>query len=353
MNPTWRKRFAFAGRVAAGTVLLLVALELALRPFGYGSYVLYAPDEDVLWHPVPDQRGRTVKNRLPITINNLGFRYPVDLARRDPGEVRILAFGDSVTMGWGVDDDSHYSAVLERRFEAHPPGPRPVRVVSAGVTAYPISLCVRRFQKLLDEGTQIDLAILAYSFNHTHERLARLRGAEREAFLRKVRLKGLVRRSALYNLVIEDLLRQAVYYRIRARLLEGSWSHTPPAGAQLGEDLSAYRGELEAMKAAGDRHGVALVFLLFGSQGQRSNLDGFQTAFLEFAHQRQIPVVDMVTLLAAEDHAPLFMDHTHPSVAGHARIAAALHELVESRGLAGAPAAVPRGGEQPAAEEIR
>lgn len=324
-------------RVAAVTVVFLLALELVLRLFGYGDYILYAPDRDLLWLPLPSQRGKTVAGRLPITINAAGLRHPEDFDLGAGGEVRIFAFGDSVTQGWGVDDRSHFSAVLERRLAVEHAGSR-ARVVSAGVNAYPTALCVRRFEKLVEGGADVDLAILAYSFNHNYEHLARLAGEERDAFLRKVRVKGILRRFALYNFLVEDLLRQAVYYRVRTRLIEGSWSGAKPSAAETAADVEAYVADLEAMAETGERHGVPVAFLLLGSRDQRSSLDEHQAAFREFALRRGLPLVDMVAELRAEDHGELFMDHNHPSPAGHRRIAAALHELLVARDLL-APAA--------------
>jgi lysophospholipase L1-like esterase len=321
-----------AGKAALVAVAFLALAEAGLRFFGYGRYVIYRPDPELLWVPLPHQAGRTEVGRRPITINGDGLRYPVDLPPRDPGEMRVFTFGDSVTMGWGMDDASHYSAVLERLLAAGlrparaPAGPpRRVRVVSAGVNAYPTALCVRRFRRLLDSGQQIDVAVLAYSFNHAHEGLARLRGAERDAFLRKVAWKSRVRRSALYNFLVEDLLREAVYYRIRDRLVAGSWDME--AAGQRAE-IPGYLAHLEEMRALAEARGVRLVFLLLGSQDQREDLDDFQVAMRAFARRHGIPLCDMVRRLAPLDQRGLFVDQAHPSAAGHRLIAEELRAVL-------------------------
>ena len=54
-------------------------------------------------------RALTVDNHVPITINHQGLRYASDLPPKPKGEFRVMAFGDSATQGWGVDDNSHYS----------------------------------------------------------------------------------------------------------------------------------------------------------------------------------------------------------------------------------------------------
>lgn len=328
-------------RGLVSTAVFFLFLEVGLRLLGYGSFIQYQPDEELLWLPVPGQHGRTVEGRRPITIDGGGFRYARELSLRDPEEFRIFAFGDSVTMGWGVDDDSHYSAVLERLLDQAGAGRR-YRVISAGVNAYPTALCVRRLQRLLADGYQVDAAILAYSFNHSHEGLARLAGTERQAFLRKVALKGVLRRSALYNFAVEDLLRGAVYYRIRERLVAGSWDlEEVKAQGQVEVELGRYLDDLEAAVETADRNGFPLVFLLLGSREQRGRLDPYQAGMAQVAAREGIPLVDMVARLASEDHAPLFLDHPHPSAAGHERIARELLAVMRQREIAGGDGASP------------
>lgn len=353
----WSRRLAWGTlRVALVAFTCLLLGEIGLRFFGYGSYVLYRPDPELLWVPIPHQAGRTEVGRRPITINGAGLRYPTDLPPRDPREIRVFTFGDSVTMGWGMADGETYSADLEPLLASEPRAagalahsaqpPRRYRVVSAGVNAYPTALCVRRFRRLLAEGQQIDVAILAYSFNHAHEGLARLRGDDREAFLRKVFWKGVLRRSALYNYLIEDLLRQAVYYRIRDRLVAGSWDMEP---SREKSEIPEYVANLERMRALAAAHNVRLILLLLGSQDQRDDrreLDDFQRAFLDFARRRGIPACDMIRRLAPLDQRDLFIDHTHPSAAGHRLIARELAREIargETPGSARAPQPAARG----------
>ena len=316
-KPSWMQRL-----VRWGLTLLVLALvfEIGLRFFGYGSYIIYAPDDELLWAPLPNQQGHTVAGRETITMNSDQLRYPEDLPRQADGEVRIFSFGDSVTMGWGMDDQSHYTAVLAD-LVAPELAPLTVRGISAGVNAYPPTLCVRRFEKLLREGHQIDVAILAYSFNRGHESLVRLEGEARESFLNKVRIKSIVRRFALYNFLIEDVLRTAVYYRLRDRLLAGSWDlKTNDERQREGADQD-YLVNLERMRQVSEEHGVQLVYLLLGSLNQTGGLNNFQQALLEYTQDNDLPLVNMIERQASLDHEELYIDHTHPSALGHRLIA--------------------------------
>lgn len=316
----WLRGIATLGLVVVGT---LVALEIGLRVFGYGTYIVYRPDERLFWVPLENQRGRTEAGREPITINADGFRYPVALGHKAPEEVRVFAFGDSVTMGWGVPDDATYCAVLERLLDGAGDARTDFRVVSAGVNAYPNALVVERFKRVVEQGYEPDVAVIAFSFNTGFEYVPTLTGDDKTKFLRRVAMKGLVRRFALHNFFIEEVLRDLVYYRLRATLMYGTWENVPRK-----PDVSGFVAGLEDAKRFADAHGVRLVFLILATDGQKDGLHPYQQAMMDVALAQGVPAVDMVAALRGRDHASLFMDHAHPSREGHALIAAALEEPV-------------------------
>jgi lysophospholipase L1-like esterase len=245
--------------------------------------------------------------------------------------VRVFAFGDSVTMGWGVSDEATYCAVLERLLEEAAGGRTDFRVVSAGVNAYPNALVVERFRRVVEDGYQPDVAIIAFSFNTGFEYVPTLTGADKEKFLQRVALKGLVRRLALHNFFVEDVLRDLVYYRLRASLMYGTWENVPRK-----PDPSGFVAGLVEAKRFADAHGVRLVFLILATEGQKDGLHPYQQAMMDTALAHGVPAVDMVAALRARDHASLFMDHAHPSREGHALIArellAPVRAQVDARG---------------------
>jgi lysophospholipase L1-like esterase len=314
-----RKRHRFA-RFMLWFLGIVLLLEFGLRLFGYGSYVLYRPDAQLLWVPVPGSHKITETNHLPITINADGFRYQQDLGAKQEGQYRVMTFGDSVTMGWGVDDNSTYSAVLEKLLNADCSGIK-FQVVDAGVNAYPNALVAERLKKALDDNYQPDAVVLAYSFNTGFERLAKLQGKEREQLLHRVEMKSMARRSALYNFLIEDLLREVMYYRFRELLLQGSWD---TAKEHQVVDIDQFIGGLNEAKQAAQAHHVQLVLLLLGSEGETSEVHPYQKAMVEFARKNNVSIVDMISVLRAREQKGLFMDHVHPTAAGHALIAHSL-----------------------------
>jgi|GEM_PF-1855671 len=323
-----KKKHGFLKAVFVFFVLCLL-FEGVLRLFGYGHYTIYRPDNQLLWVPVPG-RTLTVVNHLPITINDQGFRYNVNLTQKQPDQFRVIAFGDSSTQGWGVDDNSHYSAVMEKELNHGSCTKEHFQVVSAGVNAYPNSLVAEKLKLVVeDPNTRPDVAIVAYSYNSNFEKLVKLQGEDRKKFLRRVEWKSIARRSAIYNYVIEDLLRRFAYYRLRHLLMAGTLD-TLKGMDDL--DLDQFNQNLEQSLALCQRYHVQLMFLMLGSDGQTPQMPmhPFQTAMINFAAKNNVPMVNMIPIISTKDQAAMFMDPAHPTVAGHEIIAGELVKTVES-----------------------
>lgn len=308
---------------------ICVAFELALRLFGYGNYTIYRPDEKLLWVPVPG-RTVTVDNHLPITINHQGLRYASDLTTKPTGEFRIMAFGDSATQGWGVDDNSTYTAFLGKKLNQDSCPGEHFLAVSAGVNAYPNVLVGEKLKEVEEDPTfQPDIVIRAYSFNSNFERLPKLQGAAREKFLRQVEMKSIIRRSAIYNFVIEDLLRRVVYYKMRRVLMAGTLD---TVGGMDNLDVNAVNASLQESLDETRAHHAQLVLLVLASKDQKSNdLHPFQKAMLDFAAANHVPVVNMIDVLSRNAPANFYMDPVHPTATGHQIIADQLYNVI--RGL--------------------
>jgi lysophospholipase L1-like esterase len=308
---------------------LCIAFELVLRLFGFGNYTIYRPDEKLLWVPEPG-RTVTVDNHLPITINHQGLRYASDLAPKQKGEFRVIAFGDSATQGWGVDDDSTYSSFLERELnQIGCPGER-FQAISAGVNAYPNALVGEKLKEVEEDPTfQPDIVIRAYSFNSNFERLPKLQGAAREKFLRQVEFKSIIRRSAIYNFVIEDLLRRVAYYKMRHMLMAGTLD---ALGGMDNLDVGAVNASFQDSLDEARAHNSQLIFLVLASKDETSKeMHPFQKAMLDFAAAHQVPVINMIEVLERKPVADFYMDPVHPTAAGHRVIADQLYNVI--RGL--------------------
>lgn|SRR6185437_12417305 len=101
-----------------------------------------------------------------VTFNERGLRDRPILPKAE-GEYRILALGDSVTFGLGVDQDKTFVARLEQLLLGRLQ--RPMRVINSGVGAYNT---VQELTYFTQEGINLqpDLVLLTYVPNDIEER---------------------------------------------------------------------------------------------------------------------------------------------------------------------------------------
>lgn len=101
-----RRRFF---RLVSGSALACVAMELFLRYWSAGAYVL-----DPVFGNVP-RPGGVIRNNSEGHATSHWGSLGIRLGGEVPGSTRsILALGDSFTQGLTVDDDEVYTAVLAR-----------------------------------------------------------------------------------------------------------------------------------------------------------------------------------------------------------------------------------------------
>lgn len=159
------------GLVVSGISLLLSfgALELGIRlvdPLGIsyyeqaGDYVRdKLADDHLIFRHKPSWETRY--GDIRVIYNERGLRDRPILPKAD-GEYRILALGDSVTFGWGVDQGKTFAARLESLLPSRLH--RPVRVINSGVGGYNTVQEVTYFKR---DGIALkpDLVLLTYVQN--------------------------------------------------------------------------------------------------------------------------------------------------------------------------------------------
>jgi lysophospholipase L1-like esterase len=140
-NPVRRmRRIAFTLlALSIGAVLTAFVLELGvLAVFGeqpkFPRRVVGAPFGLRINQPNAVYRHKSADTSVWFQINGQGMRAERDYARaKPPGVKRIVSLGDSFTVGYEVEGDETFSAVLEREL-AKSLGP--VEVLNAGVSGY-------------------------------------------------------------------------------------------------------------------------------------------------------------------------------------------------------------------------
>jgi lysophospholipase L1-like esterase len=246
---------------------------------------------------IPSCRG--VLFATPVETNSLGLRGPEP---RHDGSPRILALGDSCTMGWKVRQDESYPAVLEKQLEAA--GTR-VQVLNAGVPGYTSH---QGLSYLREAGLALDpeVVVIAFGWNDATRSGDVVEQIENE------------RRYAPIIRLDDWLLLHSVFYR---------WVRTASNRSRPAErlvprvDLEQSRRNLDAMTALAAERGAKVVFVSFIGGGHG---DGHHASAIARA--------------AADHDAPLIvyegprLDVVHPTAEGYRWLAEQIARAIEERG---------------------
>ena len=311
--------------------LTLLAAEFGLRCFSCHRALLYERQGDLLFTPVPGQRYVEKISLTPSTINDLGLRG--SQPNLDSGKQIILALGDSITYGYGLDDDHTYPANLQRLLDARLPAR--YLVLNGGVNGYPISFEHQKFLYLWNRGIRPNIVLIGYSFNEG-ERGNLLNQGEKikDQFAGRVRLKNRLRSIAVYNIVVENWARRN-YDHMKKYMVPGTNFTSMPQG-----DVNAiYTRELNDFVSDLQKRNVKPVFILFcgydGRSGTYDEVGPFQQAFEGFAEKNNIPLLHSKAALLdgldpKTDLRPMFQDQAHMKPLGTMKVAQSLAAFLPS-----------------------
>jgi len=311
-------------------VLMVMGLEFGLRCLSYHRSLLYERQGDLLFTPMPHQ---VYVEKISLThsrINSYGLRGgPIENTQ---GKETVLCLGDSITYGYGVDDDHSYPARLQSALDKDFPGR--YLVLNGGVNAYPIAFEDQKFLYLWNLGLHPSIVIVGYSVNEggpLPQLLDRSEAVKRE-FARRVWLKNYLRSFALYNLIAENWARH--YYDLMSgKLVPG----TNFAVLSKEETNQRYKQYLQRFLTDLESRNVKPVFLLFcsfNSQAGAYNTDGpYEKTFAEFAEEHGIPLLRSDEMLRTgesgnADLSKYFIDAVHMNERGTEKVAAHLAEVM-------------------------
>ena len=84
-----------------------------------------------------------------IEVNSDGFRDNEYSVKKDKNTFRILALGDSITFGWGVEFNHTFSEILEQRLNKIKPLKKykKYEVINAGIGNYNIAMKLALLKK--------------------------------------------------------------------------------------------------------------------------------------------------------------------------------------------------------------
>lgn len=355
--------------LAAFTALVMLGLcELAARTFlpappdgTRQPQIVYRYDPEIRYVYVPDQQGWTDDGFA--NINSLGFRGPEVTVPKPAGRFRVAVIGDSVTMGWGVNDEETYSAQLEQRLHLRFPN-RDLDVVNLGVGGYNTRQQVTLLKRYISR-LQPDLVLLGFYSNDVPDALddtgaaapggTRIAASNPEAGqilhmnpTPSGRLDRVLRSSRLtYTMgrLFNHLTKRGEWgmsrFSMEIDLLQGRNSADLDRGWEL---VRKQLSELREVAAAGG-FSVGVVVLPCKEQvlGEYPNAQ-YQRRLRTIVELLGFFVIDPLPALAAgntrKDTLFIPYDRNHPSAAGHRIIGESIFQFLEEHG---AVALTPRG----------
>ena len=139
-----------------GAMSLLMAAREAKRTLYMREESHSRYDPELGWSHRPGLRiERMYGDGTVFTTNSQGFRAREDFTKAVPqGRYRVIALGDSFTMGYGVDDESSYAA----RMRASCPA---LQTVNMGQGGYGVDQDYLWYKR---DGTKLDAQVLLFAF---------------------------------------------------------------------------------------------------------------------------------------------------------------------------------------------
>ena len=285
-----------------------------------------------------------------MKISTQGLRNELVVVPKPAGTYRILALGDSITEGPGVELQGTLIKILERLLAEKWVGIETVEVVNAGTGDYGTE---QELIWLRERGVSYepDLVILNLYLNDS-------RSFVPPASFTAAYNNFLVEHSAFYtfwrSLVRQQLVAQnQATTDFRFRFLPaweaGGWRTDSKALTQLiqsadqdwglawyDEELLRIEGMLTEMIQLAQTEGFELQLVIFPVNVQvytqvdtPLDLTGPQYELVHFARQQGLPVLDLLPVLRAQNDEVLYYDQAHLTPHGHELAAEAIQDALE------------------------
>ena len=320
-----KKRYSFGNKLLLTLASLGVALvlcEILLRMFGYH----YSPmsikvegvspdcrfahsfgdenfeyDPKLIWRPRRDHS----------VFNAQGFRGALLLSPKRAGEFRIVAIGDSNTLGW-ANGGSNWPKQLDQLVREKD---EDFKVTNAGVWGYSSFQGLGRFKEVLD--FQPDMVLISFGANDAHR--VRVPDAQFATPLFQ---------SPLFATRTGQLV-VAVWHRITAGAPDAQQEKPVPRVS-----LQEYRDNLSEIVRISQEHGIRCVLLTRPFQGRsphktywKYHAPTYVDATLEVARRYDVPLVDIHEHF--DGKTKYFADESHFNADGHRHAAELIYEAIQ------------------------
>jgi len=311
IGPAW-KNITMSFRATSNEPVARIQFD-----FGGDSTSAEIADPVLLGRPANDTIRPQPQTRYFVRyqFNGLGCRGPDYAVPRPRGTLRILALGDSYTLGVGVHQPDTYEAQLERLL-AERDRARPVEVVNCGVSGY-ATREERLHYELISRAYQPDVVLVSMVMNDDRSWRDDLRLGY---FRASTRLERLFLTLAAVQTVLH---------------------HRPPP------DFNGSVNELKQLNAEARRHGARLAVAVFRNAPLEGDWRSLVTTITRGLRDTGIPLIDLGPAVGRGDDWNQLLVFPgidgHPNEIAHQRAAKALAGFLDRSGLLNAaPDAAPR-----------
>jgi lysophospholipase L1-like esterase len=341
--------------------LLLCGLEGSVRIFfriqPTAEKFQQSPQLGWEWTPGYDAVIDYHGDKYRLTVSSQGLRNEEISVPKPAGVYRVIALGDSITEGGGVELDGTFVKLLERSLQIENPE-HTIEVINAGTGDYGTEqeLIWLRERGLVYEP---DLVLLNVYLNDS-------RSFTPPSSLIATLDNFLIRRSALYFfgrhatrwlLALQTIKSPDFRFRYDDEWGSEAWMTDSDALTRLiqeadqdwglawkDEELARIEDGITQMIQIANEHGFELLLVIFSVDVQvyaqvdtPLGLDRPQQELVAFAQRQGIPILDLLPLLRAHRASDLFYDQAHLKPATHQIVADAILQALHKYELGPPP----------------
>lgn len=333
-----------------GAILFLLAegVTRLVMPNSVKLRLMHRLDEKLGFRLVPgyEMQHQTAEFNTRIKINSEGLRdrdYPSP--QKDANVFRILALGDSFTLGLGVNSEEAYPKVLESMLNRAPLGKfSKFEVINAGVDGYGTEQEAIYLRELLQR-YRPDLVIVGLYSNDVDDVMAGISGAlvknkvkNRLYFLSYLRSVQIVLSHALRNDIRSELF--GIYQDRYSPKFEQALTKTKGCLVRIRDDAREAGAEtmivivpycFEIDRSEWEKRGFGG---LYTDDFMNKNMNKFSLLFDEFGTAANIPTLPLLPVFRKSKVSPLyFPQDPHWTRNGHRLAAESIYDFLKKRSL--------------------
>lgn len=272
--------------------------------------------------------------------NSKGLRGPEYAERAASGTFRILVAGDSVTVGWGVDEEEAYPRRLQELLNQDPPagpdGPQRFEVVNLGLAGVAADFASRRL-RVFGESYHSDLDVYGFTLNDIFGRHYRQLAVEKGSASYAALWRRALRFQESPSVLLRELwprwimlLKRDFHQPDRERIarasleLEENYFRNPEAWADFQSALDEMAEAARARRVCGQ----VLIHTHLTDLGDAHPYHAIYDRVGDAARERGLFVARSFPFFSGRDEKELWVHafDVHPNAEGHALLAQALYE---------------------------